>query len=473
MNQETLLLIISHGENPNVDFKREVNLASSEQKAEFIKDIIAIANSTQENGYMLVGVSNDKSLTGIPYLEEERIQEIIQTYINPPLDVICEYSDVLKIGFIEIHPTQKPYKVSRAIDKIERNQVFIRHGTVVAKASPEEIIRMDKESQTRLKSYQYLNAARKHVELGNYQSAVKAYTELIDMNPEQEWFLERASAYINLLEFVEKEQLNKLSLAALKDFDDALVLTKSHENEKRVRFSRLRAIYRILSKQHNQGLERVWREDIKWLKDYVSGKEQGEILFLEVANQANDTSHVEWNYYHTLEKAIELGYKEKSLYLTRAAISFITSNFGFALMDIETYLEMTTEKDEKARALCLKGELLLRLQEYTSSYNCFEQARRISPKVLNTHQSHLMMGFPHSAIYGLCMEYEFNNNQDNFWRVEGFLSPTLRSLIQMCAAGMSVREFRENYAPVLATIINIVGQDFWLSVKWEWANPDK
>ncbi len=472
MNQETLLSIISHGESPSVEFKREINLDNSQQKAEFIKDIIALANSVRENGYMLVGVSNDKALTGIPYLEEERIQEIIQTYISPPLNVICDYSNISKIGIIEVYPTQKPYKVARAIDRVERNQVFIRHGSVVAKASPEEIIMMDKESQIRLKSSEHLNVARKHVELGNFESAVRAYTELLDMYPEQDWFLERANAYVNILYTVEKEQIRKISFAALKDFDDALVLTKSSENEKTVRFARLRATYRILNKQHKLGLEKIWGDDIKWLKDYVSGKEYGEIIFLELANQVNDIGRFDGSYYQTLEKAIELGYKDKSVYLTRAAISFIASNFGFALMDIEKFLEEVTEKDEKVKGLCLKGELLLRLHEYTSSYSCFEQARRISATALSKHNFHLMMGFPHSTIYGLCIEYEFNNNESNIWRVEGFLNSTLRSLINMYAAGMSLKEFREMYAPVLATIIDIVGQEFWLSIKWQWTNSD-
>jgi tetratricopeptide (TPR) repeat protein len=481
MNQKSLLSLISQGENSTIEFKREINLDSAQQKAEFIKDIIALANSAKETAFMFIGVANEKQLFGIPFLDEERYQEIIQTYINPPLDVICDELDIsvetekVKIGILEVRPSHKPYKVLRTIDRIDQNQVFIRHGSVVAKASPEEIIMMDKETQIRVTASYKLNAAQKHVELGNFQSAVKIYSEIIEIDPEQEWFLERAKAYINLMDSIGQDQSKQIAQLALKDFSDALVLTATSDSEKEVRFTRLRAVHKILSKNAKQGLEKVWQDDVKWLKECVSGQEYGEVLFLETVSQVYDTGHIEWNYYQVLEKAIELGYKDKNLYLIRALIGFLLSNYGFALLDAEKFLETATDPEEKAKALCLKGEMLMRMNmnDFASSYSCFEQARRISTKYLDSHPFSLKLGFPHAVMYGLCMEYEFNNNENNFLRNEGFLTPTLQSLVHFCAAGMSLKEFREFYAPIMATIFDIVGQDFWLSIKWQWAKPQE
>jgi predicted HTH transcriptional regulator len=56
MNESELLQLIATGECEYIDFKRELNLKNSKQKAEFIKDVVALANSTKPNGYLLIGI---------------------------------------------------------------------------------------------------------------------------------------------------------------------------------------------------------------------------------------------------------------------------------------------------------------------------------------------------------------------------------------------------------------------------------
>lgn len=151
MDETTILSLIAEGESKRVDFKRELNLDSAKDKAEFIKDIIGLANSSPDVGYLLIGIDDDKYIVGSSQLPEEQIQQIVYTYISPTLDLRC-FSLPMKtptlplVGIIEVRATDKPHKVTRAIDKLNQDDVFVRRGSVVAKASPEEIITMHNSS---------------------------------------------------------------------------------------------------------------------------------------------------------------------------------------------------------------------------------------------------------------------------------------------------------------------------------------
>ena len=54
MDEFKLLSLIGEGETIRIEFKREIDLKPADNKAEFIKDIIALANSAPEVGYLLV-----------------------------------------------------------------------------------------------------------------------------------------------------------------------------------------------------------------------------------------------------------------------------------------------------------------------------------------------------------------------------------------------------------------------------------
>jgi predicted HTH transcriptional regulator len=83
MNETQLKSIVAGGEKEDVDFKRSLHLKTKDEKAEFVKDISTIANSTDSRGYYLVGVNDDKTIAGTDQLKEEQIQQIINTYLNP------------------------------------------------------------------------------------------------------------------------------------------------------------------------------------------------------------------------------------------------------------------------------------------------------------------------------------------------------------------------------------------------------
>ncbi len=147
MDEITLLSLIARGENKEVDFKEKLPLTSKQEKAEFVKDLVSLANSSSDAGYLLIGVNDDKYIVGSEPLPDERIQLIASTYITPALDLMCFNVPMTTptlplVGVIQVRATKKPHKIARAIGHLHQDDVFVRRGSIVVKASPDEIIRM-------------------------------------------------------------------------------------------------------------------------------------------------------------------------------------------------------------------------------------------------------------------------------------------------------------------------------------------
>jgi predicted HTH transcriptional regulator len=200
MNEMQILALIAENESRRVEFKRELDLNAARGKAEFIKDVIALANTVVDAGYMLIGVDNDRVIVGAKVSAEEQIQQISSTYITPSVNITYESIPISSVGFLsvgvlEIKPTQKPHRVARAIENLTQNQVFVRHGSIVAPASPDEIYEMRDSSKALIDSKQYVRAAETHEKLGYLDMAVSAYSKAIELTPTAELFLARGTVY--------------------------------------------------------------------------------------------------------------------------------------------------------------------------------------------------------------------------------------------------------------------------------------
>lgn len=144
INEKFIETLIKKGESTDVDFKLKLNLESKSDKAEFAKDIIALANTTQEKGYLIIGVSNNKEIVGIELLSEEKLQQICYHYISPKVNLSCSllnYKDK-RLGVIEIDSHGKPFEISRDVSNLKQHDVFIRFGTITQKAPTQEILKM-------------------------------------------------------------------------------------------------------------------------------------------------------------------------------------------------------------------------------------------------------------------------------------------------------------------------------------------
>lgn len=247
MNEEELIELVKKGETTTVEFKRELNLKHAESKAELVKDLAAIANSAIGVGYLIVGVKDDGSLLGTAELPEEQIQQIARTYVSPhiAIDCIlvpCSKLDFTTVGVIVVSPTSKPHKVARGIAHVKQNDVYVRRGTVVDHASPEEIISMGiLANQSLREGNQYLRAAETHLRLENFEDAVSAYSKAIEVTPSAEAFLGRANALLGLQTDDEEHRLS-LERQALRDYGYALALAESPELNGEIRKSRYNGV---------------------------------------------------------------------------------------------------------------------------------------------------------------------------------------------------------------------------------------
>jgi len=123
-------------ESHNIDAKRELTLRELGDKAEFIKDIVAMANNG-ETSFIIIGLE-DGSFAPIGSIAQRYtkndINQIISDKIDPP--VVVDYREITINGneyaFIEINGTNPPYIVARDIvhNPTDRKRVRVSKGTI-------------------------------------------------------------------------------------------------------------------------------------------------------------------------------------------------------------------------------------------------------------------------------------------------------------------------------------------------------
>jgi hypothetical protein len=132
-------LIKKAEEGPSLDYKEDLPLQSDGDKAGFVKDVIALANSA-EKAYIVIGVEDG---TGRPVgfktpHTAEQINQILRDKCDPPISVEYVERNIFgyKIGVIEINGENPPYVVSVS-DKLggplsanPQKQSYIERGTV-------------------------------------------------------------------------------------------------------------------------------------------------------------------------------------------------------------------------------------------------------------------------------------------------------------------------------------------------------
>lgn len=148
-------------EAPKVDLKQTLDLSTREKRAEFVKDVTAIANTPGGTGYLIIGVLDNRKCPRVSYGPEK----YVTGFTSDPdelerqmMDALNNYCDPIpKIEFDQIlHPqinrtigvvtiirsSKKPHKIIRSSDGVELHDVFIRRGTGTFKATPDEIFEM-------------------------------------------------------------------------------------------------------------------------------------------------------------------------------------------------------------------------------------------------------------------------------------------------------------------------------------------
>lgn len=145
MDKKKLANLLKRPEGPKLDFKQYIEIETDSGRKELAKDICAIANSRGGRGYLIVGIEDKtKKVLGIGDLQfnEEKIQQIISSRIEPPVPISLEFIDYQNknIAVISIFDgPQKPYQIR------DNGAFYIRRGSTNDTMRKQEIVSLLQE----------------------------------------------------------------------------------------------------------------------------------------------------------------------------------------------------------------------------------------------------------------------------------------------------------------------------------------
>jgi hypothetical protein len=127
-----------------------LGLDSEREKAEFCKDVLALAN-TQVSGrrFLVVGFSDSTrqfSTSVDPTVDAHRMESVLAAYCQPVPEI--RYTAVGLDGgnaaVIEVlsDRSRLPYRLARDLWKLKADSVFVRHNTLIQVAVGEELARL-------------------------------------------------------------------------------------------------------------------------------------------------------------------------------------------------------------------------------------------------------------------------------------------------------------------------------------------
>lgn len=136
---EIIELIKKAEESPTLDYKEDLRLETDGDKAQFVKDVIALANSG-ETAHIISGIQDGTwKPVGIKTSHKaEQLNKILKDKCDPPLRIEYEEKDILHytIGIVEITAENPPYIVSVAdrygspLSANPQKEFYIERGTI-------------------------------------------------------------------------------------------------------------------------------------------------------------------------------------------------------------------------------------------------------------------------------------------------------------------------------------------------------
>jgi hypothetical protein len=145
-------LIEAGDETPRVELKSVLDLSTNTNKAEFVKDVSALANTPGGNGYLVFGVLDRKEhqsrppealhdfICGVPKRSpkdvgalERQMNQVLEAYCNPPPSVGYEQlwheASGKWIGVVTIpRSSKRPHVIIRRGEGIQPQDIWVRHG---------------------------------------------------------------------------------------------------------------------------------------------------------------------------------------------------------------------------------------------------------------------------------------------------------------------------------------------------------
>lgn len=161
-------LIENEDEGPTLDYKEDLVLETEGDKAQFIKDVISLADSG-EAAHIITGVEDGtRKLMGIKtHHKAEQLNQILKDKSDPPLRVEYVEKTIMghTVGVIEIAGENRPYIVAvpdryggplssdpKKSFHIERGTVFVRNYNMNEGASRADLDKMSQVKYVTLES---------------------------------------------------------------------------------------------------------------------------------------------------------------------------------------------------------------------------------------------------------------------------------------------------------------------------------
>ena len=147
--------LVPDWETTTVEFKRQLSLKRDKEKAEFVRDVLALATTKASGRRWLVIGFDDKTRqfteSADPAITQDRLEDVLNAYASPAPQI--RYQSVRwnggDVGLLEVtrDPTRIPYRVTRALAHIRVDDVYVRHGSHVEPPTPAERADLDAEGR--------------------------------------------------------------------------------------------------------------------------------------------------------------------------------------------------------------------------------------------------------------------------------------------------------------------------------------
>lgn len=147
--------LLYRGEGTDLDYKSQqykISGANDNEKAELIKDILAMVNSWRDSdAYILVGVKEinpgKATIVGLPpeqLADDSRFQQIVCEKMNTPPNFRYDEVEVSgkTVGLFTIPKQRRPIFLRKDYQHLKKNTVYVRRGSSTSIADPDEVSRM-------------------------------------------------------------------------------------------------------------------------------------------------------------------------------------------------------------------------------------------------------------------------------------------------------------------------------------------
>ncbi|TGN09102.1 AlbA family DNA-binding domain-containing protein [Leptospira bandrabouensis] len=153
MDDNTFQQFLYLSEGESLDFKRDqykISKSSEDEKSEFVKDIVAMANSWRKtDAFIILGIKENNikpnTLFGITdHIDDATFQQILNSKTNRPCKFSYEtytYQD-LTFGIFRIPVQDRPIYLKKNFGILKPEVVYVKRGSSTAEASIDEISKM-------------------------------------------------------------------------------------------------------------------------------------------------------------------------------------------------------------------------------------------------------------------------------------------------------------------------------------------